>query len=115
MCVLNEYYEEAIGQSLCEIDAFGALTSEQIAHVAKDVIEAKEHECMATGEDVADQNWQAEQLRNAKYEVLAEVQSIISDIDGSPAMFNAATEFQKEGLAKLFNLQHWLNKNGKLL
>lgn len=58
-----DYWSDALGEALCEIDKFNALTSDERTKVAKSLQMA--HECygMAFGHDVASANFSANARR----------------------------------------------------
>lgn len=67
-----QYWEDAIGDALCEVDKFDALTSEEMTKVAKSLQMAHESYGMAFGHDVASRNFHA-QARNEEEKLRKEL------------------------------------------
>lgn len=71
---------------------------------------AMDNEGAATGREVWDANWKADNDKNLKLSVVKIVEDICRDMDGNSRIFDVATENQKEALAKLFNFKKYLLK-----
>ncbi|ASW06254.1 hypothetical protein [Rhizobium sp. 11515TR] len=59
----TEYWEEAIGQALCEIEKFDLFTSDEIKELGEALAISAEHQSMAFGWDVASSNRAADLRR----------------------------------------------------
>ncbi len=61
---VNQYWSDAIGEALCEMDKFDLFTSAEINELGEALAISAEHQSMAFGWDVASSNRAAELRRD---------------------------------------------------
>ena len=112
---MNEYWK--IFASEVPSDLGIPLTDEQVKQLAEAMEGAHENYGLASGSDIADQNWRAahdrEQTQHGANTVLRYIEERIAEIDRGPSRcFDYMSASQRLAMHELFQARHFLRKQG---
>lgn len=110
-----DYWRECIAEAAEDCGA--TLTDEQITSIASWVEGAHENYGLATGREVADRNWRANEderlLKAGAEKVLGYVEDRLASINrGSGRLFDAMNHEQRLAMHELFETRSFLRKQG---